>query len=354
MKRLRVAAIATALGLLLGMETFAAGSQMGTIMVEQEVTTATVVDEATGEVLEDVTIVPEVSAPTRTVTEEDAKEALGTEETVAVHAFEVDLVLRDDRNREVQLQDGETIDITFSVPNVTPDSKVVVLHWNANGEEERLPFALGNGTVTATFTSFSPVAILVENLVTEQESHSPSYDIEAETEDGVILKGNFFSGSVKDEAKDALAELIGDAVHIHSAVMGVEFDGELNGKTKIKIPVNGITPADAVIIMQKDGDGWKAVSADAKDGYVEGKFDNLSPFVVFVDENGAAEQEQNTVQTGTPAVNAAAPAPAATASAASNAQVSPKTAETNMILYVVAATMAACAGMIVCGKKMRG
>ena len=53
------------------------------------------------------------------------------------------------------------VTITFPVAGVTADSYVLVLHFNSTtGKWENIPATTGNGTVTATFTSLSPVAIV--------------------------------------------------------------------------------------------------------------------------------------------------------------------------------------------------
>lgn len=51
--------------------------------------------------------------------------------------------------------------IRFNVPGVTPSSKVFVLHY-INGAWQKETPTLGNGTITVTFDSLSPVAIYVD------------------------------------------------------------------------------------------------------------------------------------------------------------------------------------------------
>lgn len=53
------------------------------------------------------------------------------------------------------------VTITFDVPGVGADTKVAVLHYNGNAWEV-LEGTAGNGTITATFTSLSPVAFVVD------------------------------------------------------------------------------------------------------------------------------------------------------------------------------------------------
>lgn len=49
--------------------------------------------------------------------------------------------------------------VTFKVAGITANSCVLVLHWNGSAWEA-IPATVGEGTVTATFNSFSPVAIV--------------------------------------------------------------------------------------------------------------------------------------------------------------------------------------------------
>lgn len=54
------------------------------------------------------------------------------------------------------------VDISFNVSGVTTGMDVVVYHFSAEKNEwEAMPTTVANGSVTATFTSLSPVAVLV-------------------------------------------------------------------------------------------------------------------------------------------------------------------------------------------------
>lgn len=64
---------------------------------------------------------------------------------------------------------GQTAEITFGVPGVKAADTVVVLHKGAAGWDQR-PATAGNGTVTAEFTSFSPVVIFVKEAAASQPS----------------------------------------------------------------------------------------------------------------------------------------------------------------------------------------
>ena len=51
-------------------------------------------------------------------------------------------------------------DIKFNVAGVTANSNIKVLHQKADGTWESVPVVVSNGSVTATFTSLSPVVIV--------------------------------------------------------------------------------------------------------------------------------------------------------------------------------------------------
>lgn len=59
---------------------------------------------------------------------------------------------------------GGTAQITLAVSGVVAGQNVAVLHQQHNGVWERVPSTTGNGTVTATFTSLSPVAIVAGGI----------------------------------------------------------------------------------------------------------------------------------------------------------------------------------------------
>ena len=80
-----------------------------------------------------------------------------------------------------------SVDITFNVPGVQANSVVVVVHYNGSSWDVR-PSTCANGTVTATFTSLSPVAILVD-----QPAAAAGYVMSPQTSDmnldGVLACG---------------------------------------------------------------------------------------------------------------------------------------------------------------------
>ena len=68
---------------------------------------------------------------------------------------------------QAAIDNGEKVTISFSVPEIKSNQTVVVLHKAASGWEV-VPSAVEDGVVKATFESFSPVAILVDTVVSPQ------------------------------------------------------------------------------------------------------------------------------------------------------------------------------------------
>lgn len=66
------------------------------------------------------------------------------------------------------------ITVTFLVEGVKAGHDISVIHKKADGTWETLPGTAGDGTVTATFTSFSPVAIVNNSLKQEQPAEPDS------------------------------------------------------------------------------------------------------------------------------------------------------------------------------------
>ena len=79
----------------------------------------------------------------------DASKKISAEILTAIDAVPVNL--------EVSAQNPVTL--TFNVAGVKATDYIVVLH-NNNGVWESIPCTVGDGTVTATFTSLSPIAIV--------------------------------------------------------------------------------------------------------------------------------------------------------------------------------------------------
>lgn len=66
------------------------------------------------------------------------------------------------------------VQLTFNVSGVVKGQKIAVLHQRHDGSWEKItPDAVGNGSVTATFTSLSPVAIVAYNASAQTGETAP-------------------------------------------------------------------------------------------------------------------------------------------------------------------------------------
>lgn len=66
------------------------------------------------------------------------------------------------------------VTITFEMKGVVPTSKVIVLHWDKTARAwEKVDSTVGEGTVTATFNSLSPVAFIVDKTTLSSGTKSP-------------------------------------------------------------------------------------------------------------------------------------------------------------------------------------
>ena len=134
-----------------GMTTFAAPSPSGsTIITEGFSKWAKVIIQKLPEIYEK--IAEEIK------TAEKLKEILGDMYNPNMTVLDVvDVTVESFNGGEVTFP----IDITFKVKGVTASTKGAILHYNGS-EWEKLPTTMGDGTMSATFTSLSPVAFVVD------------------------------------------------------------------------------------------------------------------------------------------------------------------------------------------------
>ena len=97
--------------------------------------------------------------------EETLKEVLGADFKEGMQVVDV---------KDISVPDGTTfpVTITFEVAGVTEGSSVAVLHYNGSAWE-KVEAKAGAGTITATFTSLSPVAFVVDKDAAAKASTSP-------------------------------------------------------------------------------------------------------------------------------------------------------------------------------------
>ncbi|MDY2628724.1 MAG: LPXTG cell wall anchor domain-containing protein [Lachnospiraceae bacterium] len=129
------------------------------VTVSGIVTEITETKDANGNAV-DVTIneVPEqyTEAVQEIKSEDTLKEVLGD-------AYEEGMQVVDVKNITVPEGTAFPVTLTFKVAGVTESSSVAVLHFDtAAGVWETVDSKAGNGTITATFTSLSPVAFVVD------------------------------------------------------------------------------------------------------------------------------------------------------------------------------------------------
>ena len=113
------------------------------------------------------TVYAAVEATDQTLSQEDARAILGASGQVDVYLADVGLYLADTKER-VSLADGASAFVTFHVPGVTPRTKAVVRHWTGNGNFEDIYPAPGEGTLTVSLRSLSPVAVIVDTTAVPQ------------------------------------------------------------------------------------------------------------------------------------------------------------------------------------------
>ena len=112
--------------------------------------------DANGKAVEvTITEVTDTEAKAQLENKETLKEILGSDFTDKMVVADV---------KEISVPEGTTfpVKLTFNISGVTASSKVAVLHYNGSAWEKVPVDAVSEGTVTATFTSLSPVAFVVE------------------------------------------------------------------------------------------------------------------------------------------------------------------------------------------------
>lgn len=170
MKKFKMMALAAALTLMVGVQSFAAPSAgaaaQGNVSAVSDELAAALQQE--GKTVNDLGIA--IAATSQVVSKEEALTLLGNAEDCNVVMMDVTLTLD---GSKYELNGKGEVDVKLSVAGIQPYSNVVVRHQKADGEWETLKIKeVGDGYVVATFTSFSPVAVLVEQKAEKEESTS--------------------------------------------------------------------------------------------------------------------------------------------------------------------------------------
>lgn len=154
MKKLLRIAVVLCLAICLCATAFAAGSSQSGARVVGEGTSST------------GTSVPlTVAESTQTPTAEEAAASIKSDD---VKAEDLSVVWVQDISAEIP--EGGSVTITFEVPGATADDTVFVLHYNGS-TWETVAACKGN-EVKATFTSLSPVALVLEKAPATTPGHT--------------------------------------------------------------------------------------------------------------------------------------------------------------------------------------
>lgn len=153
MKKYASLVLVVVLTCMMGLTAFAAGKSPVIEGVVTEINKATDksgnVVEATIEEVENKELVKKIRD-----TFDEVLKAAGIEVTDGMEVVDV---------KDISVPEGTEfpVTITFKVAGVTPETKVQVLHYTGT-EWEVVKSEAGKGTITATFTSLSPVAFVID------------------------------------------------------------------------------------------------------------------------------------------------------------------------------------------------
>lgn len=104
------------------------------------------------------------------VTKEEALKMLQKSNDCNVFMMDVSLVLDDEY---FALSEGHSVDVKLTMAGIKADSEVVVRHMKEDDTWETLTIKeVGEGYVVTTFTSFSPVAVVVGKTVENNQTSS--------------------------------------------------------------------------------------------------------------------------------------------------------------------------------------
>lgn len=150
MRKILGVALVVAMVAVMNLTVFAAPSKQ----VDGVVTKVTAATDKNGNKVEVsfAEVAPELKAEITKV--ETVKKVLGDKFVEGMKVVDV---------KDVKVAEGTVfpVKITFAVPGVNANTKVAVLHFNGTAWET-VECVAGKGTITATFTSLSPVAFVVD------------------------------------------------------------------------------------------------------------------------------------------------------------------------------------------------
>lgn len=200
--------------------------------------------------------------------------------------------------------------VTLSVPGVKPTDKVYVLH-KINGGWERLKATAGNGTVTCTMYSFSPVAVIRYSGTGELSVSDPSKNTDTGNNGGTGTSNNTENNS-------------------HNTTGDTQNNNQSNSQTNSNNQSNPQT--------NNQSNSQTNNQSNSQNNPV-----SVNQNVTVNYPEAGAKQSQ---------MSAGQPAGAALASAGASYAVAPKTGSSMPALPIVTVLALAC-GIAACGKKAK-
>lgn len=167
---LKTAAAVMAVVMCLGMTVFAAPSPSGSDFVVGGISNAVDADGNDISGFLEVTELPDeyADAAAQIRTAEGLQAAMGAD-------YNENMIVLDIVEARVVGDDSQVkfpVTITFQVNGVTASTRGTILHYTGN-EWEKIPTTMGEGTMTGTFDSLSPVAFVVDKTTLTGGTVSP-------------------------------------------------------------------------------------------------------------------------------------------------------------------------------------
>lgn len=180
---LKTLGVVMAMVMTLGMSVCAASSPNGATYVVNGIASAV---DKNGNDISSMVVIQEIpskyqAAVAELKTEAGLKAALGDE-------YNENMIVTDVIDVVVKGEVAFPITLTFNVNGVTKTTKAKILHYTGS-EWEKIDTQVGEGTVTGTFHSLSPVAIVVDKTTTVGATSSPKTNAQSVT--GIALVGMF-------------------------------------------------------------------------------------------------------------------------------------------------------------------
>ncbi len=260
--------------------------------------------------------------------------------------------------------------LSFNVPGVKANNLVNILHF-VNGKWEVLPGIAGDGTITGTFTSLSPIAFAVQpNVFIEPPIDNPSYEttINFKNANITVADGNATIIEISKDEIDRYREILignyfAEEIKIEN-IKNTEFIGPIvfsanasaASPTTLTFNVPGVKATDIVNILRYSDGRWEYLPGIAGDGTVTGTFTSVDPIMFAVQRGAAVNPPKDQINPEQPDVDPQQPSATdpttndAAPEAPADANTSPKTADNGIALFVIAG-LAAAAGIVAVSRR---